>query len=309
MGSRSNSPLSHTQLKTFSLVAELGSFTKAAEILRLTQPAVTQQIRALSDHFGTPLFEMVGRTPVLTEAGVLLAERAGSVLSTLSSIERDIKENAEAKQGTLELGATLTIGNYALMPLLAAFRTTHPGSTLNVSIGNTGRMVAAIKERRLTIALIEGAVDDASLDVRPYATDELVLVVPAHGHRLSSIPVVEPKDLVSETFIGREGGSGMRSFVERALRETGLEQNVFLSFASGEGVSRAVEAGLGIAILSRFIVERSVAQGLLRIVRIAGVDLRRDFQIVRLPERTPSPLGQKFIDMLLTTASNAEKNH
>ena len=298
MDYRSPPPLSLTQLRTFSVVAEVGSFTKAAELLRLTQPAVTQQIRALAEHFGTPLFEMVGRAPVLTDAGVLLAERASSVLSAIALVEREMQESADAKRGTLELGATLTIGNYALMPLLAAFREAHPGAMLHLVIGTTASMVAAIKQHRLAVALVEGPLDDPSLHIQPYATDELVLAVPARGHRLSDASVVQPSDLATEAFITREGGSGLRSFAEEVLREAGIQPTVILSFASGEGITRAVEAGLGIAILSRRIVERSVAQGLLHVVSIADIDLRRTFRIIRLPERRPSPLVQRFIDAL-----------
>jgi DNA-binding transcriptional LysR family regulator len=288
-------PLTITQLETFSRLAEIGNFTRTAEELYLTQPAVTQQVKALAEHFGTPLFDMVGRRPVLTDAGTFLAQRAGELLSALAALEREMREFADARSGTLDLGATLTIGNYAILPALAAFRAAHPGVSIRLTIANTAAMVAAIKDRRLALALVEGQVDDPALEVTPYAGDELILIVPSHGHTLSEIETITARELAGIEFVSREEGSGTRSIAEDALRAAGIEPNVVLTLPSGEGVTRAVESGLGVAILSRLVVERALAAGRVHTVRIADVDLRRAFHVLRLRGRTLSPLAARFV--------------
>jgi len=297
-------PLTITQLETFSRLAEIGNFTRTAEELYLTQPAVTQQVKALAEHFGTPLFDMVGRRPVLTDAGTFLAQRAGELLSGFATLEREMREYADARSGTLDLGATLTIGNYAMLPALAAFRAAHPGVSIRLTVANTAALVAAIKDRRLALALVEGHVDDRALEVTPYADDELVLIVPSRGHALSDIETIAARDLAGSEFVSREEGSGTRSIAEVALRAAGIEPNVVLTVPSGEGVTRAVESGLGVAILSRLVIERAVAAGRVRAVRIADVDLRRAFHVLRLRERTLSPLAARFVETISAAESS-----
>ena len=290
--------LTITQLETFSRLAEIGNFTKTAEELHLTQPAVTQQVKALAEHFGTPLFDMVGRRPVLTDAGTFLAQRAGELLSAFAALEREMREFADARSGTLDLGATLTIGNYAILPALAAFRAAHPGVSIRLTVANTAAMVTAIKDRRLALALVEGQVNDPALDVAPYGGDELVLIVPPRGHVFSDVEAIAARELAGIEIVSREEGSGTRTIAEEALRAAGIEPNVVLALPSGEGVTRAVESGLGVAILSRLVVERAVAAGRVRAVRIGDLDLRRAFYVLRLRERTPSPLAKRFVETI-----------
>jgi DNA-binding transcriptional LysR family regulator len=291
-------PLTLTQLHTFARLAEIGNFTRTADELALSQPAVTQQVRALADHFGTPLFDMVGRRPVLTDAGAFLAQRAVDVLSAAAALEREMREFADARFGTLDIGATVTIGNYTVLPTVAAFRKAHPTATVRLYVANTVAMVADIRSRRFGVALVEGPVRDPKILVEPYATDELTLIVPPHGHRLSDRTSIDPSELDGEAFAAREEGSGTRTVAEDALRAAGVTPNVVLTLPSGEGVARAVEAGVGVAILPLIVVERAVAAGRVRSVRVTGVDFTRPFSIIRLRERTPSPLAQRFLTML-----------
>jgi len=134
--------------------------------------------------------------------------------------------------------------------------------------------------------------------VEAYASDELMLIVPPHGHRLSESSAIDPAELDGEPFVAREEGSGTRTVAEEALRAVGVTPNVVLTLPSGEGVSRAVEAGMGVAILPRIVVERAAAAGRIRTVRVTGIDFTRPFSIIRLRERTPSPLAQRFLTML-----------
>ncbi len=298
--------LTLAQLETIRRLAELGSFTRTAEALNVTQPAVTQHVKALQRHFGTRLFDLVGRRPIPTDAGLFLASQAEKLLDDLAALERDMQAFAAAQTGTLELGATITIGNYALLPQLARFRARHPGATVDLRVANTAEIVLALKMRRVHLALIEGATADPGLVQEAYAMDELALVVPRGGHRLSERSSVRARDLEGETFVAREEGSGTRMLADRVLREAGIAPRISLSLTSGEGVARAVEAGLGIAILSRLVVERAAAAGRVAVVRIDDVDLRRTFRIARLRERTLSPLALHFIEFLRGESRDAE---
>jgi DNA-binding transcriptional LysR family regulator len=270
-------PLTLTQLHTFSRLAAIGSFTRTAEELSLSQPAVTQQVRALADHFGTPLFDMVGRRPVLTDAGTFLAQRVTDVLAGVESLEREMHEFADARFGTLDIGVTVTIGNYTVLPTVAAFRKAHPAATVRLHVANTVAIAEAIRAQRFAIALVEGPVRDPEILVEPYASDELTLIVPPHDHRLSGLDTIDPSQLDGEAFVAREEGSGTRTVAEDALRVVGVTPDVVLTLPSGEGVARAVEAGLGVAILPLIVVERAVAAGRVKPVHVTGVDFRRPF--------------------------------
>lgn len=290
--------LTLVQLHTFTRFAELGNFTRTAEELQLTQPAITLQVRALSEHFGVPLVEIIKRRPVLTEAGRFLVERSRAVLEDVEALEREMSEFTSAKTGSLTLGATLTIGNYALPPLLAGFKSTHPQANVNVLIANAARLASHLHARRISVALAVGQIEDPAFDVAPFAEDRLVLVVPPAGHPFSRRRTVGTEELAEQTFVTREALSSTRIVAERELAEHGVHVNAQLVVPSVEAVSRAVEAGIGIAILSWLVVERDVREGRLHVVDIKGVDLRRQFKVVSLKERPLSPLATEFVKFL-----------
>jgi len=290
--------LTLVQLQTFRRLARLGSFTRTAEELYLTQSAVTQQMRALQDHFETPLFDLVGRRPVLTDAGAFLAERSAEILDATESLEREMREFAAARAGTLAIGASVTIGTYALPKQLAAFARCVPGVELRLSVANTTETCAALRARRIAVGLVEGYIEDDDLTFVPYANDRMRLIVPARGHRFSNRRNIALADLRGERFVVREAGSGTRMLAEDVLVRAGIDVDVALEMSSNEGVARAVEAGLGIAILSHLTVERDVAAGLVRAVAIRDANLARKFSIVTVRTRTLSPLAIEFVAFL-----------
>jgi len=290
------------QLHTFWRLSELGNFTRTAEELHLTQPAVALQVRALQEHFAVPLVDIVRRRPVLTDAGRFLAQRARAVLDDVGQLEREMQEFTHARTGRLQLGATLTIGNYALAPLLAAFKAEHPQANVNVHIANAFRLASYLRSGRVAVALAVGQIEDPTFNVVPFAEDHLVLVVPAQGHWLSKRRTIRAAELENEVFVAREAGSATRIIAERELAAKGVHVTTQMVVPSLEGVSRAVEAGLGIAILSWLVVERAVHEGRLNVVEIKDLDLRRTFKIVSLKERTLSPMASDFVKFLQESA-------
>jgi DNA-binding transcriptional LysR family regulator len=282
------------QLLVFRRLCECGSFSQAAEALHVTQPAVSQQIRALQDHFGLRLVEVVKGRARLTDAGRFLAARSEQLLAGALTLERDMREFSETQVGTLHLGATVTIGTHGLAPLLSAFNESHPGIDVQMTIGNTDSIVASVRRGDIALALVEGPASGDDIEILPYEKDELVLIVPASGHRFSRRRSVRARDLAGERFIMREPGSGTRTLVEAALGRAGVTPHNVLELPSGEAIARAVESNLGISIVSRMVVEHDEAMGRLGIVRVDDVDFKRTFRMIRSRAYTPSPSAGSF---------------
>jgi len=289
--------LSLTTLRTIGRLAVVPNFTRVAEALFLTQPAVTQHVRSLEAHFGVTLVDIVGRRAVLTDAGTFLAARAGPILDDVDALEHDMREFAAAEAGTLRVGASDTVGNYVLPDLLAAFAQRYPGVRVDVALGNTTAMIERLRAGALALALVEGDVAGDDLALEPFADDELVLVVPA-GHRLAGRGTVDRDDLRAEPFVGREAGSGTRALVERTLGDAQLVPRMVMELPSGEAVVRAVAAGVGLAIVSRRVSADARAAGRIDEARIAGLTFRRTFRVARVARLTLSPAGRAFAAVL-----------
>ena len=289
--------LTLVQLETFMRLAALGNFTRVAEERYLTQPAVTQQIRALERHFKLQLVDVIGHQPELTEAGHFLAERASDLLISVAALEHDMAEFAEARSGELRVGATLTIGTYTLPSLLAHFTREHPGVHVQVEIANTVAVAHHVCNGALTLGLIEGTYQSEELQHIPYQHDHLVLVV-SPQHAFAQRESIAPQELIGEPMVWREEGSGTRQIAEQALAAAHIPPRVVLELPSGEGVARAVEAGLGIAFLSPLVVERAMAEKRLIAVEVTGLNLQRVFQLIVRSKHTLSPAARAFQDFL-----------
>jgi DNA-binding transcriptional LysR family regulator len=270
-----------TQLETFRRVASLRSFTRAAAEVHLTQPAVSKHIRDLEEHYGTRLLERFGKRTALTHAGEILLAEATHVLELLEQTKARIHDLERAGRGRLRIGASFTIGTYLLPELLAGFRRQFPDIVLSVEIDLSQRIVEAVLANAVDIGLIGHHAQDPGLIETRLLTDELVLIVrPEHpwaGRRR-----VPPQDLATQLVLLGKEGSGTRTFLEAQLRQQGIVLDRTLEFGNTEGVKKAVEAGLGVSILSGRVVAQEVARGTLRVSRLTGMELKRDYySIVR----------------------------
>jgi DNA-binding transcriptional LysR family regulator len=287
-----------TQLETFHRLARLRSFSKTANELGITQPAVTRQIRILEELFGVPLVEIVKRQARVTEAGQFLAERAEEILGNAAALRREMQDFAGGLQGVLEIGATVTIGTYSLPTMLARFQAHYPDVVLKVEVGTTATMLQRLRSGRLGLALVEGTVAGSEFEVTKYHRDDLVLLVPARGHRFSTRNSIEPSELSDETLILREEGSGTRTFIDRAFRYAGVQPKSIIGLQSAEAAAVAVEARLGIAILSSLAAGQAVRGGRLREVAVESLNLSRWFQFVKLKNHKLSPCAQHFATLV-----------
>ena len=285
-------------LLTFAQLARDPHFTRAAERLGLTQPAVTQHVRQLESVFGLRLVDIRGRQAVLTEAGRFLAERCTRLAEDLATLEREMREYATLEGGEVRLGATVTIGSYGLAPFVAAFRLAHPRVALAVRVENTERVCAGVVHGTLSFALVEGTVADPALAVTPYQDDRLVLALP-RTHRLASRRRINVADLESEPFIAREQGSGTRAQFESAFRTAGVQPRVILELPTGEGIVQAVEAGIGVAVISSLVTRAAVVEGRIAVAAVTDVNLDRAFSFVRRRDATPSPGARAFARIVL----------
>lgn len=283
------------QLRIFVAVAEREHVTQAARDLNLTQSAVSAAVTALEERHDTKLFDRIGRRIALTQAGRLFLTEARAVLARAAAAETMLADLTGLKRGSLALAASQTVGNYWLPPLMARFRSDHPGITLSLTIGNTETVAAMVRESVVDIGFVEGDIDEPALTITPVAEDELVLVVSAARMPPKRAAAPRAADLVAMPWVFRERGSGTRALLEQALKKQGIaapDLNVVLELPSNEAVRRAVEAGAGATVLSRMVVEASVASGALAILDFA-VPPRR-FLALRHKERTPTQAERAF---------------
>jgi DNA-binding transcriptional LysR family regulator len=287
-------------LRVFARVAEEGGFTRAAHTLRLSQPAVSKAVRELERQTGVPLIERAGRATRLTAAGEALFARARELFAVERSAEEELRALRGLSGGVLRVGASTTVATYLLFPYLARFRETNPAVKLRVASANTRAIARALLERRLDVALVEGPVRHARIEVIPWREDELVLITPP-AHRLATKRSIDLRELSREPLIVREPGSGTRRVAERALAAQGVSPTVTLQLGSTEAIKQAVAAGLGVAFVSRFAVEEQVKLGRIAAVRVRESALRRMLTELRLRGRAEGPGAVAFRQLLSRT--------
>lgn len=285
------------QLRAFAAVARHHHFTRAAEELQVAQPSVSYQVRELERQMGVRLVELEGRKVHLTEAGELLAERAYAILNDLADLERDLRDRGAGLTGRLRLGASRTVGSYALPEVLADFRRRYPGIAVELAIDNTHAIERLLLEREVEVAVVEWKMESRALLSRPLGSDTVALVA-APFHPLAAKKRLSVDDLRGQDFIWREDGSGTRALAEEALGSVVAELQTTMELDQPEGIVRLVEGGLGLTFISRTIVARQLAQGSLRELSVDELNLTRHFSLVQLRGRQLSPAARLFVSVL-----------
>jgi len=259
------------QLRILQAVAQSRSFTRAAEIVHLTQPGISKHVKQMEEYFGVPLFDRSGRKATLTEAGAVLYAATQEIMSTMDGAERRIDDLKGLRGGKLRLGSSFPIGVYVLPPLLAAFRKQHPAVEITLEIRLSEAVETKLLANEFDLGLVSHDTRDSRLVARPFMRDELVVIVPLE-HAWASKRLIRLKALATETFIVAAQGAGTRAVVEERLAEQGITLPRIMEFGNLEGVKHAVEAGLGVSVQARTVVEREIAAGSLHAVRLSGVD-------------------------------------
>jgi DNA-binding transcriptional LysR family regulator len=278
------------RLRVFRSAARHLNFRMAAEELLLTQPAITQQIKALESELNTALFDRSGGKLALTPAGAALFPYAEELFTLSERAREAVAATTGELAGTLTIAASQTIAQYLLPRLIAAFILQHPQVELETISGNTLSALQALTDHRAQLALIEGPALRQDLKIEPFMEDHMVCVVPPEHEWADE--EVSIQQLQQAVFVTRELGSGSRRIVEQALEAAGVhlrDLSVRITFDTTEGLLSAIEAGLGIGFVSRWTVRNQIALGTLRVAHIRGLKLARMFSIAT--PSGPEPVG------------------
>ncbi len=285
------------RLQVFYTVARHLSFTKAAEQLFMTQPAVTFQIKQLEEQFNARLFERSHGKIALTPAGRLVMEYAGRILGLSEEMETRVAELNGTMSGPLLLGASTTIAEFILPRILGEFKVEHPQVHAHLTVGNSETIESRVAEHALDLGLIESPSHLPALATEVCCEDELVLICQP-VHRFVKAAAVKAQDLAGEPFVSRELGSGTREFMDQYLRSCGVapeDLNMVMELGSPEAIKGVVETGLGVSIVSHATVVKELKLGSLAAVRLAP-RLIRTFSIVQSREKFRSRLLTTFIE-------------
>ena len=265
------------KLESFVAVARARSFTQAALALHLSQSAVSQQIAALERELNAQLLDRTRRRVALTPAGAALLERAERLLEDSEAARRAVAAAQGHIAGALDVAASLTIAAYVLPRALALLAREHPEVRASVRVENTEHVVRSLLAGEADVGFVEGDVSAEGIRLHELQLDELVVIVPAY-HRLAGEAAVDPADLAAEPFIVRERGSGTQQIAEAELRRAGVEPGrlrVIAELSGIDAIKAAVEAGLGIAIVSALTVRREIELGTIVAMPVAGVSMER----------------------------------
>jgi len=273
------------RLQVFHTVARLLSFTKAAETLHMTQPAVTFQVRQLEEHFNTRLFDRTHNRISLTDAGKKVYEYADRIFVFYSEMENAVREITGDINCALTIGASTTIAEYMLPTLLGDFKEHYPEVRIHLKVSNSDGVVSMVENNTIDLGVVESSVANKSLVVEHCRRDQLVAIVPP-GHPMAKQPVIRFSKLLEYPFICREGGSGTREVIDNYLQSQNCNTplKIAMELGSPEAVKGAVEAGMGVSVVSRVTIRKELR---LKTLVELGLDppLHRPFSFVHQKQK------------------------
>lgn len=294
------------RLQVFHTVARLLSFTKAAETLHMTQPAVTFQVRQLEEHFNTRLFDRTHNRISLTDAGKRVFEYSDRIFELYSEMESAVREMTGDVSGVLMIGASTTIAEYMLPALLGDFKKKYPDVNVQLKVSNSDGIVHMVENNVIDLGVVESPVMNRNLVVEVCRVDKLVAVV-APGHPLSGRDSVTIQELLDYPYICREEGSGTREVIAEYMTGQGIangQVNLTMELGSPESIKGAVEAGMGVSIISSATVQKELKLGTLVSLRLKP-SLERPFSFVHQKQK----FRHRAMDELLEFARSYCKSH
>lgn len=282
------------QLEIFLAAAHCENITRAATSLAMSQSAASSALKELEQQFDIQLFDRIGKRLQLNELGRILRPRAEALVEQARELERALGRHSDL--GQLKVGATLTIGNYLAVGLMAQYMQEQAGAKVALEVANTATIAHKVLNFELDVGLIEGELQQPDLEVIPWREDELVVFC-APTHELAGRPWLDDRDLVSATWIMREPGSGTRQTGERALHGLLPQLNILLELQHTEAIKRAVEAGLGIGCLSRVTLLDAFRRGSLVPLPVPHRDFRRHFYFIMHRQKYRSAGVERWLEL------------
>jgi DNA-binding transcriptional LysR family regulator len=284
------------QLEIFVKVAELGSFSKAAEALFLTQPTVSEHIRTLEDELGVRLLDRLGRGAAVTKGGALLLSHAQRMLALSREARQAMESFLGRMSGELLVGASTIPGEYILPALIGRFKEKFPDIVITLLIGGSQAVTDWVMEGRAEIGVVGARPSHRSVESRELFPDDIVLIVSA-AHPWHGRKQVTMDELRAEPLLLRERGSGTRKALETALEAAGTgiaALRVVGEMGSTQAIKQAVKAGVGVSLLSRRAVEEECRAGSVWCLRVQDLKISRAFYLVTHRDRSRSPLAEAF---------------
>jgi DNA-binding transcriptional LysR family regulator len=294
------------RLQVFHTVARLLSFTKAAESLHMTQPAVTFQVRQLEEYFNTRLFDRTHNRISLTEAGQKVYEFADRIFELYAEMDNAVRDMTGEISGILIIGASTTIAEYMLPALLGDFKKKYPDINVHLKVSNSEGIVSMVENNDIDLGVVEAPVLNKNLVVEECRKDRLVAIV-APRHALAGNQQVKLRELVEHDYIAREEGSGTREVIQEYLAGAGLKPrdvHVAMELGSPEAIKGAVEAGMGVSIVSEVTINKELQLGTLVAVKL-DPPLERPFSFVHQKQK----FRQRAMDELLDFARAYCQSH
>lgn len=289
-----------SQLRSFVMVVETGSFSESAKRLGISQPAITFQIQSLEQSLSVQLIDRSGKRVQLTEAGEIVYRAARKILAEVDALERSVGEYQQSTRGALTIGASSIPGEYVLPRILGAFKKEYPEAVISLQITDTENITEKILKGELDVGVVGAVIDDKRLEFKPFLEDELVFIVPPdYDHYVEGKAAL--REVIGENMITREEGSGTRMVVNKELAKRGLKLvdfNLVMELGSTEAILTAVEAGLGTSIVSRWAAEKAIELGRVRAVEISDMPIRRKLYIVTRRGRPFDRLAILFLQFL-----------
>jgi DNA-binding transcriptional LysR family regulator len=297
------SSLTLSGLRIFESVAQLSSFSRAAEELGVSQPYVSNQIQELERKLSVALFRRVGRRVYLTEPGALLHRHAGDLLHRIATVEGEIAELRKVIVGRLDLATVVIAAEHVLTQTLSEFRVRYPDIALNLQVHNSKEVAQGVEDGTYELGITLSHRPPENLKVEKFGIDELVVVV-SKRHALAGETAIKPEVLSGEPLIVREANSGTRLFVESKFSEIGVPLTYTLELNNNQVIKTLVEANLGVAILSWRTVQAEVESGRLSSLKVRGVLLERPLALVSRKKQSLSPPARAFRSVLLASVSD-----
>jgi DNA-binding transcriptional LysR family regulator len=285
-------------LRLFATVARTGSFSRAADVLRISQPAISKGVRDFELQVGCRLLDRNSKGVRPTREGQALVRHAEALFAAERAAEDELLALRNLDQGSLRVGASTTIATYLISDYLGPFHQAHPGIELHLVSANTRDIADLMISQEIEIALVEGPVEDEELTSEAWRTDVMSLIVgPQHPFASSSEPIA-PASLRDELLIVREPGSGTREVVAQALAAQRIEPVRTLEIGSTEAIKQAVAAGIGVAIISAMAIVDQVKLGRLKVIPLRGMHIERTLWQLKSPGRIDIPAASAFQQVL-----------
>jgi DNA-binding transcriptional LysR family regulator len=292
------------QLRVFASVFRNKSFSKASEELHLTQPTISNHIKALEDEFDCKLFDRLGRTNIPTKEAEVLYSHSMELIEKADTIKEAIGEIRKDVTGKLVVGASTIPGVYLLPRIMSEFQKRYPSITFQILISDSRGIVDSVSKHELLLGFVGAKLGNEQINYIPFVQDELIVVSSPNLEKNSRMTL---KELVKLPMVLREEGSGTRKETEKLLESKGFSlEDLKISgiFGSTDAVKQAVKAGLGVSILSNFSVIDELDHEILKEIKLTDIEMKRRFYIVTHKKRTLPRLYDTFLKHIITESKN-----